>query len=516
MRRTGGAVRHRTWGTALRSSASQILETALALRQAPGERFRLLRQPLPAGITLVIEVASGAPQALKDAAADLGEAEGVVLEAARFYLEQMLFAAPEADAYRVLGVSPRAEHGQIRLHHRLLQRWLHPDRAIAGDATIFATRVNQAWAQLRTPALRDDYDASLRNHGADDGGQATAPEFRAWHYDEPMPSHGRRSRWLFVAALACSVVLAVLIVRHEDGSDQVAWDAVAAADSEHVSQPPESADSDLGDLDSALVRRSPPRDPRALRAQAPVSPAAVSATPTATATAPAPRAAAQASGPVDARPATTRQPATVPTASVAAVPSSPRPVGRLAAAQAHAPAPPPAPVPVPAKALAIASPAKSPLPAHAPPSASLVATTAIVAPRAIAATIASPPLEVPSAPVHGPADANPDVLIDRMRKAEQRVAQVAAYLSSIPGAAPLWNDVRTQADADRIRRRLSVRQGSALRLLAPNWQLQPGDASFSSPYRCDRCAMDEGHLDVQLVWREGLWLVRGVGVGPSA
>ena len=148
-------------GILLRSPTAQLLETALALHRTPGERFRLRERPLPEGIIHILEIASGSPQAVAAAAAETGEEAPDVVEASRFYLEQVLFAVEGADAYRILGVAPDAAHDTIRLHHRWLQRWLHPDRAQAGDATVFATRVNQAWAQLRTPDLRHDYDVRL-------------------------------------------------------------------------------------------------------------------------------------------------------------------------------------------------------------------------------------------------------------------------------------------------------------------------------------------------------------------
>src|SRR5690606_41473420 len=92
----------------LRSPTAQILETALALQRAPGERFRLRERPLPDGIVHVLEIASGSPQALAGAAAETGHGEQELLEAVRFYLEQVLFAAEDADAYRVLGLAPDA------------------------------------------------------------------------------------------------------------------------------------------------------------------------------------------------------------------------------------------------------------------------------------------------------------------------------------------------------------------------------------------------------------------------
>jgi hypothetical protein len=517
----------------LRSSASYILETALALRQSPGERFRLLSQPLPDGITHVVEIASGAPQALHDAALELGEPDAVVLEAARFYLEQMLFAAPDANAYRILGVPPQAEHELIRLHHRLLQRWLHPDRALAGDASIFATRVNQAWSRLRTPALRDEYDASLRHapqHAPTGAAPAAAPYRWDYHDDGAMPRYGRRSRWLFAAALACSLVLAVLIVRHGDDVAVDAWDdGGPVADAGPAAQTgPDTPD--LSALSHALgshaapqpahapdrPKPSPPTADRlaaAVRSPQTAPPARAQPVSPVQRPAPAPpvradaRFPAPSAGPSQrllatsmARPALLDASAIRTPPTSAPAPSQPRqPVERVAVARRPAPS-----APVLTSVLAPAP------PPHAP-----------IAAPAIIATAAPVPVPVPvpfrpAATAKAVPDGDPSVLLERMHKAEQRVAQVAAYLSATPGAAPLWNDVRTQADADRLKRRIAVRQGSALQLLAPDWQLRPTDASYSGTYRCDGCDNRQVRLQVQLVWREGLWLVRGVGLGPSA
>jgi hypothetical protein len=109
-------------------------------------------------------------------------------------------------------------------------------------------------------------------------------------------------------------------------------------------------------------------------------------------------------------------------------------------------------------------------------------------------------------------------MFNRMRQAEQRVAQVAAYLAAKPGAAPMWNDPQTAAQAARLRTQLNARKGSKLELTRPAWRLQADSASLSADYRCRSAGSDpcEGRLDVKLVWREGLWLVRDVGLGPSA
>jgi hypothetical protein len=109
-------------------------------------------------------------------------------------------------------------------------------------------------------------------------------------------------------------------------------------------------------------------------------------------------------------------------------------------------------------------------------------------------------------------------MFERMRLAEQRVAQVTAYLASRPGAAPMWNDPKIAADANRLRQVLDARKGSKLELGHPAWRLQVDQAHLSTDYRCRSAsgAPCAGRLDVSLVWREGLWLVRDVVLGPAA
>jgi hypothetical protein len=168
-----------------------------------------------------------------------------------------------------------------------------------------------------------------------------------------------------------------------------------------------------------------------------------------------------------------------------------------------------------------------------PPAQAIVAPAAMapapapvaVAPAAVAASAAPAPPPPASAPTSTSAPArivagsdDPVEMFNRMRQAEHRVAQVAAYLAAKPGAAPMWNDPAAEAEASQLRARLNARKGSKLELSRPNWRLQADSASLSADYRCRSAgnAPCEGRLDVKLVWREGLWFVRNVGVGPSA
>jgi hypothetical protein len=147
-------------------------------------------------------------------------------------------------------------------------------------------------------------------------------------------------------------------------------------------------------------------------------------------------------------------------------------------------------------------------------------TAAAIAPQrpAPAAPAPATPPPAPSRVAVAAASEDPAVMFNRMRLAEQRVAQVAAYLAAKPGAAPMWNDPQTEAQAARLRTQLNARKGTKLELARPAWRLQPDNASLSADYRCRSAGSEpcQGRLDVELVWREGLWLVRDVGLGPSA
>lgn len=106
----------------------------------------------------------------------------------------------------------------------------------------------------------------------------------------------------------------------------------------------------------------------------------------------------------------------------------------------------------------------------------------------------------------------------RLPLAEQRVAQLAGYLASRPEAVPLWDNVQAMTETNQARQRLNVRKGSKLELSGRAWRMRPEQASLSADYRC-RSYSDgpcNGRLEVTLVWREGLWLVRGIVLGPAA
>jgi hypothetical protein len=478
-------------GKSLRSPAAQILDTALALQRAPGERFRLRERPLPVGILQLIEVAAASPQALQASAAEMGEPEPVLVEASRFYLEQVLLADPDADAYRTLGVAPDAPFDTIRTHHRWLQRWLHPDRALAGDASVFATRVNQAFAQLRTPELRQAYDVRLAEARMAGAAAPLTPEtLRRWeHGDEAAPSGvGRRSRWLLAAALVSCVVLAVLIVRNPQNA--VEWhpdgEGAASVATNEVHDTPAIEDRDLGVLSDALST--------ATDSPSPVPPPAASV--------PAPPAQSRAAEPAPPQPA---RPQPAPVAA---------PPPRILAAE----------IKKPPAAVAETMPSRresTPLPAarQAPPapatrvSSPPVVQVAAVAPAALAPEpAAAPALPAPAPPPPAAATLSPE----RMRLAEEGVGQVVGYFRAEPDAFPLWNDPAVQARTTQLRGALNARHGS-FELRDLDWKVGTDDASLDATYRCRPAAPGAcgGRLMVDLVWRQGYWFVRRVSLAPS-
>ena len=122
---------------------------ALALFQQPGLRHDLRDQPLPGDVEQLLVLAGNEGPPLEQAAATLAIDPASLQQAARFYvLEVLLFAA--ADDYRLLGTSPGADAVTLKRHYRLLQSWLHPDRAEdGGGASVHAARINAAFHRLR-------------------------------------------------------------------------------------------------------------------------------------------------------------------------------------------------------------------------------------------------------------------------------------------------------------------------------------------------------------------------------
>lgn len=459
------------------ATAAEALELALWLYRAPAHRNALLGRPLPEGIGQLLRVATGAEDALAAASRITGEPAQVVLEAVRFYLQQVLFHE-DADAYRVLGLRSDASQVQAREHHRLLQHWLHPDRRDKDEwESVYAGRVNSAWTRLRTPQARQAYDTALSAQGAL-AEPARGPDLPVtgpipvarWHVD-PSGGHRDRGRSVAIGVLAGCVGLLVLIALRPEEPPQ--W--VEAPLPPRMAAEEEAAEDarPFAVFDEVLAREPVRRAP--MPQVAPPTPPSIDASP------PKPR--------VIPAIAAGRQLVQRPSAATAALALAPdTPTREPIQRPARTPVVPPAPV----AAIALVPEAR-PVP--------------IVLPEAPPKAASPEPAAI--APISDP--------LARMTQARDRARLVVAYLDDPQlGQPPVWNDVRTAQDAERIRKALHGRQGSKgelqLQLRAPQWRLSADGAHLDSGYRA---ASEQGRLDIDFVWREEQLLVRALSVVPA-
>jgi len=124
-----------------------VIEYALDFARMPALARNPIAPALPPNIVELMRIAAASPEACDAAVANSGLPAPVVIEAARFYLQQALFR-PEADCYRVLGIDPGASRATARNHMRWLLEWLHPDRNNNSWDAVYAERVLKAWREV--------------------------------------------------------------------------------------------------------------------------------------------------------------------------------------------------------------------------------------------------------------------------------------------------------------------------------------------------------------------------------
>lgn len=134
------------------------LRTAISLLGVPTQVRALRAAPLPEGTHLVLSIAAGDEEAIKEAAQLTARPAETLVNAAGFYIEQILLG-PDSDSYRVLGAQPDAPANELRAHMALLMKWLHPDVNVAGQKALYISRVTRAWEDVKTPERRQSYDA---------------------------------------------------------------------------------------------------------------------------------------------------------------------------------------------------------------------------------------------------------------------------------------------------------------------------------------------------------------------
>jgi hypothetical protein len=136
------------------------LQLAFDLFDFPSQVRAVRKAPLPLDLVLLLRIAAGEEDIIREGVRTSGRPQRVVREAAGFFIEQALLY-PEADSYRVLGASPTAANIELRRNMALLLRWLHPDIDQRGERSVFAARVTKAWGALKTPERRAAYDRQL-------------------------------------------------------------------------------------------------------------------------------------------------------------------------------------------------------------------------------------------------------------------------------------------------------------------------------------------------------------------
>jgi len=113
-----------------------------------------------------------------------------------------------SDYYSILGVTPGAEDVVIRAAYRALMRYYHPDTNPDPEAQARAQEITAAYAVLRDPAKRAEYDAS----------QAAERDFwsAADELPERPPPPAMRGVGMASAALALVLVTAVWALPRND------------------------------------------------------------------------------------------------------------------------------------------------------------------------------------------------------------------------------------------------------------------------------------------------------------
>jgi hypothetical protein len=547
--------------------SSEALELALALYRAPAQRFVLRDRALPQDIGGVIRLASGNAELLRHAAGILCEPESVVLEAVRFYLQQVLFD-PDADAYRVLGLESGAPHERIRQHYHWLQRWLHPDRRGGDWDSLYSTRVNGAWNHLRNKASREAYDL------------AKAPAERRTNIVHhpvggvwmPISTALPQRNWLRPAVLGallttCAVLLVAVLLREDPAPAE--WVAagrsgVAKAESSTARASGEQRHRRLPGRESVTVVTAGRTQPNVALTKS-ISTVAPNAVRPALVSVPRPNSAQIRKPDAEMLPQSVTK---VPMPGAVSIPAD----VRLAAHSSTTAVGRTGPNDLSARGRRVGPPALARVetdqrsdrhssvvaqPHSTTPDAALPSnvetTSAPMAARRIArqlvvdtnrpasrtaghmarATLPEIPTIVavkPPVAIDQTADAPPPAsttttpvdMVARIDLARKRVRDLSAYFDgSKANLAASWLDAPVQVSTESLRSALYARNQledfGAFVLESPRWYLSDDDAKLSATYRVrrDRYQFEAGKFFVDMTWRGDTWHVTRVALEPA-
>jgi hypothetical protein len=191
---------------------NHAVRVALRLLADPHGARELGTGRLPSQVIEVLKLAARAPDALDQWSARLEVPPDRLVEAAVFFIEQVLMVR-DASHYRVLGLEPWASADAVRAHYRWLMHRVHPDRASSGWHAVLAERVNRAYAVLRNPERRQAYDVILWQelHPSEPASAVPVPLTEARSVAPRAIARPRRDTRRRTWALIAAGVVAVLI-----------------------------------------------------------------------------------------------------------------------------------------------------------------------------------------------------------------------------------------------------------------------------------------------------------------
>jgi hypothetical protein len=189
-----------------------VIELALDLARMPALARRSALPPLPPNIVELMRIAAGSPEDCRAAVAQTGEPRHVVIESARFYLQQVLFR-PDADCYRILGVQPSTSRATAREHMRWLLEWLHPDRNSNNNSwdVVYAERVLKAWREVSNGAAAKPNLAVTCASSDQNRKRRSRPIREAW-IERSVQGRSLAIRTPYRAFVLCAVPIGLVII----------------------------------------------------------------------------------------------------------------------------------------------------------------------------------------------------------------------------------------------------------------------------------------------------------------
>jgi hypothetical protein len=189
-----------------------VIELALDLARMPALARTSAVPPLPPNIVELMRIAAASPEDCRTAVAQTGEPRHVVIESARFYLQQVLFR-PDADCYRILGIQPAASRATAREHMRWLLEWLHPDRNNNNNSwdTVYAERVLKAWREVSNGSAAKPNVALPRASSDQNKNRRSRPIRMAW-IERPVQGRSLAIRTPYRAFVLCAVPIGLVII----------------------------------------------------------------------------------------------------------------------------------------------------------------------------------------------------------------------------------------------------------------------------------------------------------------